>query len=461
MVQASITNSSVCVVDLGYVSYPLANAFSQHFRTIGYDLDVNKVAEIDAKPGHKVLATTEPDRIAEADVVIIAIPTPVTKAKDPDISYVVSTAGAVGRNLKDGAIVVLESTVYPGLTEELMVPTLEWVSGKVCGKDFFVGFSPERINPGDPKHTLERITKIVAGMDEETTERLAALYGLVTNVYVAQDIRTAEAAKVIEHVQRDLNIALVNELSIIFRKMGLDTKAVLEAVGTKWNFHNYRPGLVGGHCISVDPYYLVYKVEELGHHSQVILAGRAINDAMPKHVAEIAIKELNWAGKVIRDSKVLIMGLTYKENVPDTRESPVGEMVHELKEFDIDVYGYDPLLSPVEIERFGAKPVASLKELREPVDCIIINSPHSVFAGLTLDAVLSICNGKPIIVDVTRMLWGNGEVGEGCVLYVVRGAPSLYLIERPSWFNASNLSKTPEMMSSTRWRKTELVPLNL
>ena len=255
----------------------------------------------------------------------------------------------------------------------------------------------------------------VAGMDPATTEHLAALYGLVTNVYVARDIRTAEAAKVIENVQRDLNIALMNELSIIFRKMGLETKAVLEAAGTKWNFHNYRPGLVGGHCIPVDPYYLVYKAEELGYHPQVILAGRAINDAMPKQVAEIAIKELNRAGKVIRDSKVLIMGLTYKENVPDTRESPAGEMVHELKEFDIDVYGYDPLLGPAEIERFGAKPVASLQELEGPVDCIIVNSPHGVFAALTLDAVLAICNGKPIIVDVTGMLRRNDGMREGCV----------------------------------------------
>ena len=412
MVQGALQNTTVCVVGLGYVGYPLADAFSRHLRTIGYDLDAKKIDRINAEPGNKVIATTDSARIREADVVIIAVPTPVTKAKDPDISYVVSAAETVGRNLKDGATVVLESTVYPGLTEEIMVPTLEKASGRTCGKDFFVGYSPERINPGDVDHTLERITKIVSGMDPVTTERLAALYGLVTNVYVARDIRTAEAAKVIENVQRDINIALVNELSIIFRKMGLDTRAVLEAAGTKWNFHNYRPGLVGGHCIPVDPYYLVYKAEELGYHPQVILAGRAINDSMPKHVADIAIKELNRAGKVIRDSKVLIMGLTYKENVPDTRESPVREMIHELKEFDVDVWGYDPLLEPAEIEQFGAKPVESLKG---PVDCIIVNSPHGVFAGLTMDAVVSICNGKPIIVDVTGMLRRNDGVRKGCV----------------------------------------------
>lgn len=415
MVSEDLMDKTVCVVGLGYVGLPLAEAFSQNLKTIGYDLDAKKIDRINAGPGNRVIATTDPAMIHEADFVIIAVPTPVTKAKDPDISYIVSAAEIVGRNMKDDAIVVLESTVYPGLTEEIMVPTLERVSGKVCGKDFAVGYSPERINPGDADHALEKITKIVSGMDQKTTELLADLYGLVTRVYVARDIRTAEAAKVIENVQRDLNIALMNELSIIFQKMGLDTKAVLEAAGTKWNFHNYRPGLVGGHCIPVDPYYLVYKAEELGYHPQVILAGRAINDSMPKHVSDIAIKELNRAGKVIRDSKVLVMGLTYKENVPDTRESPVGEMVSELKEFDIDVYGYDPLLASAEIERFGAKPVASLQGLEGPVDCIIVNSPHEVFAGLTLEKVLSICNGKPIIVDVTGMLRRNDGVREGCV----------------------------------------------
>ncbi len=415
MVQGTLKDTTVCVVGLGYVGYPLANAFARHLRTIGYDVNAEKIERINTEPGNKLIATADPAMIREADVVIVAVPTPLTKARDPDISYVVSAAETIGQNLKDGAIVVLESTVYPGLTEEIMIPTLEEASGKTCGKDFFVGYSPERINPGDVEHTLEKTTKIVAGMDAETAERLAALYNLVTNVYVARDIRTAEAAKVIENVQRDINIALVNELSIIFRKMGLDTKAVLEAAGTKWNFHAYRPGLVGGHCIPVDPYYLVYKAEELGYHPQVILAGRAINDSMPKHVAEIAIKELNRAGKVIRDSRVLIMGLTYKENVPDTRESPVGEMVRELGEFDVDVYGYDPLLEPAEIERFGAKPVGSLQGLAGPVDCIIVNSPHGVFAGLTLEKVVSICNGKPIVVDVTGMLRRNDGVREGCV----------------------------------------------
>lgn len=405
----------VCVVGLGYVGYPLADAFSQHLKTIGYDLDAMKIANINSMPENKVIATSDPTMIRQADFVAIAVPTPVKKTKEPDTSFVLSAAEAVGRNMKDGAIVVLESTVYPGLTEEEMIPVLERVSGKKCGRDFFVGYSPERINPGDPEHVLSKITKIVSGMDKKTTERLAVLYGLVTNVYIAPNIRTAEAAKVIENIQRDINIALMNELSIIFRKMGIDTKAVLDAAGTKWNFGKYRPGLVGGHCIPVDPYYLVYKAEELGHHPQVILAGRAINDAMPKHVSDIVIKELNRAGKVIRNSKVLILGLTYKENVPDTRESPVKEIIHELREFDIGVYGYDPLIMPPEIERFGARPIASLQELDCTVDCIIINSPHNVFKSMKLENVLSICNGKPIIVDVTGMLRGNGEVMKNCI----------------------------------------------
>ena len=271
--------------------------------------------------------------------------------------YVKSAAETVGQQLKKGAVVVLESTVYPGVTEEVVAPILdlENESGLKCGADFYIGYSPERINPGDDAHALTKITKIVAGMDDDTTERLAELYGLITNVYKARDIRTAEAAKVIENIQRDLNIALMNELAIIFHKMGLDTNSVLDAAGTKWNFQPYKPGLVGGHCIPVDPYYLVYKAKELGYHPQVILAGRAINDYMPKHVAEMAIKGLNEVGKVIKGSKVLIMGLTYKENVPDTRESPVREMVKELKEFGIDVFGYDPLLSKEEIEAFGVK----------------------------------------------------------------------------------------------------------
>jgi len=331
-------SATVCIVGLGYVGLPLAEAFSRHIRVIGYDVDEVKVAELSDKEGGTEF-TTDAYQIEHADFIIIAVPTPVTKAKDPDLSYVMSAARIIGQNLKKGAIVVLESTVYPGATEEIVKPILEEESGMECGTDFKIGYSPERINPGDEEHTTESITKIVAGMDAESADRLAGLYGLITSVYRAKDIKTAEAAKVIENVQRDLNIALMNELTLIFHRMGLDTGAVLEAAGTKWNFHRYTPGLVGGHCIPVDPYYLVHKAEELGHHPQVILAGRAINDSMPRYVALMAMKGLNDVGKVIRGSKVLIMGLTYKENVPDTRESPVREIVRVLEEFGVTVYG--------------------------------------------------------------------------------------------------------------------------
>ena len=318
----------VCVVGLGYVGLPLAKNFSfkkkpllkkqkegenaaQVLEVIGFDIDNEKIewlkkGIINGEFGvgniskSKIAFTSNPAEIRKADFVIIAVPTPVTKSKEPDLSYVKSAAEIIGKNLKKGAIVVLESTVYPGVTEEIVKPILEEESGMKCGNDFKIAYSPERINPGDDAHVLRNITKIVSGMDEETIDIVAALYGQITSVYTAKDIKTAEAAKVIENIQRDLNIALMNELSIIFEKMDIDIKDVLDAAGTKWNFHLYSPGLVGGHCIPVDPYYLVHRAEELGYHPQVILAGRAINDSMPKHVVEIVIKALNEVGKVIK-----------------------------------------------------------------------------------------------------------------------------------------------------------------
>jgi len=309
------------------VGLPLAEAFSQHLKTIGYRRNQKTIDELNAAPGNKIEATTNPAKIKEADFVIIAVPTPVTKAKDPDLGPVERASTTVGQNLKKGAIVVTESTVYPGVTEEIMGPILERESGMKCGRDFFMGYSPERTNPGDEEHTLSNIYKIVSGMDKQTLGTLSELYGLVTNVYQAPDIRTAEAAKVIENVQRDLNIALMNELSMIFSRLGINTDEVLKAAGSKWNFHQYSPGLVGGHCIPVDPYYLVKKAKEVGYHPQVILSGRSINDSMPKYVAEMAVKGLNKFGKVIKGFNVLIMGLTYKEDVADIRESPVENMV--------------------------------------------------------------------------------------------------------------------------------------
>jgi len=410
-------HKTVCIVGLGYVGLPLAKAFSKHLKTIGFDVDNEKIRLLknDNEDNLEFTFTSDPSKIKQADFVIIAVPTPVTKSKEPDLRYVKSAAETVGNNLKSGAIVVLESTVYPGVTEEIVKHVLERESKMNCGIDFYIGYSPERINPGDDAHALTLITKIVAGMDEDTTDVLAELYGLITNVYKARDIRTAEAAKVIENIQRDLNIALMNELALIFNKMGLDTKSVLDAAGTKWNFQPYKPGLVGGHCIPVDPYYLVYKAKELGYHPQVILAGRAINDYMPKHVAEMAIKGLNEVGKVIKGSKVLIMGLTYKENVPDTRESPVREMVKELKEFGVEAYGYDPLLSKEEIEGFGVKALdfsfstgfLFSKKKKCKMDGVIVAVAHDEFKKMGFENVKKFMNNAPVLIDVREMF--NGE----------------------------------------------------
>lgn len=391
-----IKEKTVCIVGLGYVGLPLAESFSKHLKTIGFDIDSKKIEELKKNGEKDVIYTTEASLIKEGDFVIIAVPTPLTKSKEPDLAYVKSATEIVGKNLKKGATVVLESTVYPGVTEEEVKPILEKESGLKCSQDFKIGYSPERVNPGDEDHTIDKITKIVSGMDDETTNDLSELYCLITKTFEAKDIKTAEAAKVIENIQRDLNIALINELTLIFHKMGLDTNAVLEAAGTKWNFHKYVPGLVGGHCLPVDPYYLVYKALEIGHHPQVILAGRSTNDYMPKYVAELAIKGLNDVEKVIKGSNVLIMGLTYKENVPDTRESPVHEIIEELKEFGIEVYGHDPLLSEEEIKNFGINVFQETMNY----DCIILAVIHDEFKKIDLNSLYNLMNDKPLLIDV-------------------------------------------------------------
>ena len=399
----------VCVVGLGYVGLPLAIEFSKQtvgkFEVIGFDIDIDKIeklrrginSEFKAGDLSKITFTSNPAEIRKADFVIIAVPTPVLKSKEPDLSYVENAAKTISQNLKRDSIVILESTVYPGVTEAVLKPILEG-SGLKCGRDFKIAYSPERINPGDDAHVLRNITKIVSGMDEETTDIVAALYGRITSVYKAKDIKTAEAAKVIENIQRDLNIALMNELSIIFEKMDINIKDVLDAAGTKWNFHRYSPGLVGGHCIPVDPYYLVHRAEELDYHPQVILAGRAINDSMPKHVVEIVIKALNEVGKVIKSSRVLIMGLTYKENVPDTRVTPVRGMIKEMKEFGIDILGFDPLLRREEIEAFGIGAVDDLNGVN--ADCVIITVAHDAFKDISLSEFKGMMNHDPILIDI-------------------------------------------------------------
>lgn len=400
MVQRSVKKPTICVVGLGYVGYPLAEAFARHFPTIGFDIDTKKIQSIQNSKS-AIIATNSPSSIKKADYIMICVPTPVLKNKQPDLRPVVGAAEMVGKNLKSGATVVLESTVYPGVTETVVKSILESNSGLSCGEGFRIGYSPERINPGDSQHELASITKIVAGMDPRTLQDLAEIYGKITTVYRAKDIRTAEAAKVIENIQRDLNIALINELSMIFHLLKIDTSDVLEAAGTKWNFLNFKPGLVGGHCIPVDPYYLVMCAQEAGYHPKVILAGRSINDAMPKYVAELAIKGLNNVGKVIKGSHVLIMGLTYKENVPDIRESPAEEIIHELKGYGVVVYGYDPLIPSDVIEKFGAIP---LSDLDKKFDSIIITVAHDAFKKMSVAEIRNIMGEDPVLVDVRGMI---------------------------------------------------------
>jgi len=316
-------------------------------------------------------------------------------------------------------VVILESTVYPGVTETVLKPILEKESGLKCGADFAVGYSPERMNPGDKDHSIDKITKVVAGMDEATTDIIAGLYRRVTpNVFKAKDIKTAEAAKVIENIQRDLNIALINELSIIFRKLGLNTGEVLDAAATKWNFHRYSPGFVGGHCIPVDPYYLVHMAREVGYHPQVILAGRAMNDYMPRYVAEITIEALNEVGKTVKGSRVLVLGLTYKEDVDDIRENPVKKLISALEEYEVEVLGFDPILDFGDIEgEFSIKILPSWEEVkRQKVDGIIIAVAHSALRSLGLAEIKEIQNHAPILIDV-RGIFNAEEVKAAGICY--------------------------------------------
>ena len=353
----------VAVVGLGYVGLPLAVEFGKKYATVGFDLSEKKIAayrnfldptgevsQAELKAASRLRVTTDAADLAEADFVIVAVPTPVDEAHRPDFGPLLAASEAVGKNLKRGATVVFESTVYPGATEEICVPVIEQYSGLQWRRDFFVGYSPERINPGDKEHSLTRITKIVSGDSPETLEKVAEVYGsiITAGVHRASSIKVAEAAKVIENTQRDLNIALINELALIFHKIGIDTTEVLEAAGTKWNFLQFRPGLVGGHCIGVDPYYLTHKADMLGYHPQVILAGRRINDGMGKYVADQTIKLMIQAGSSVKGAAVNVLGLTFKENCADLRNSRVIDVIRELAAFGARVHVHDPVADPDE-----------------------------------------------------------------------------------------------------------------
>lgn len=405
------------VIGLGYVGLPLAISFAKKVEVIGFDINKDKVEDykrgidVTNEVGNKNLRettaflTSNEKELQKAKFHIIAVPTPINPDKTPNLDAVIKASKIVGRNLIKGSIVVYESTVYPGVTEDICRPLLEKVSGLRCGIDFKIGYSPERINPGDRVHRLEKIKKVVSGMDKETLDIISKVYGLIieAGVYKAESIKVAEAAKVIENAQRDINIAFMNELSIIFNKLGIDTQAVLRAASTKWNFLKFTPGLVGGHCIGVDPYYLTYKAEQIGYHSQIILAGRKINDDMGKYVAENTLKQLIKADRQIKGCKVLVMGITFKENCPDTRNSKVIDIINELKEYGIEIKVVDPLAEESEVQReYGIK-LSKIEDIID-VDAVIFAVPHEKFKDITLKNLKKIYrDDKLVLIDIKGM----------------------------------------------------------
>jgi len=409
--------AKLAVVGLGYVGMPLAVAFSKKLNVIGYDsnkekiqlynqgIDVTKEVGDKTIKESKMLFTSDPLYLKESKFFIVAVPTPICGDKTPDLSPVKSATRTVGQNLTKGSIIVYESTVYPGVTEEICVPLLEEESGLVCGTDFKIGYSPERINPSDKEHTLSNIIKIVSGMDAETLDVVASTYELVARngVYRASSIKVAEAAKVIENSQRDINIAFMNELSVIFHKMNIDTKEVLDAAGTKWNFLNFQPGLVGGHCIGVDPYYLTHKAEQLGYHSEVILSGRRINDDMGKYVAENIVKGLIKCDKTIKNSKVAILGFAFKENCQDTRNTKVIDIIRELQEYGVQTTIVDDIADAQEAKRLYDIDVIKLKDMKK-TDAIAVCVQHDIFKTLQCDWFENYFNGpQKLLFDLKGM----------------------------------------------------------
>lgn len=408
-------NKKVAVVGLGYVGLPLAVALGKKFTVTGFDISSTRIQELQhgvdttnevnasCLKNTQVHYTDNPSLLSEAGIIVVAVPTPIDQNRKPDLRPIVSASQIVGKNLSQGTIVVYESTVYPGLTEEICIPILEKQSGLKCGAEFTVGYSPERINPGDRIHTLETITKVVAGQDQPTADVLEQLYSTIVpaGVHRASSIKVAEAAKVIENTQRDLNIALMNELALIFDRMHIDTLEVLEAAGTKWNFLPFRPGLVGGHCIGVDPYYLTYKAESLDYHPQVILAGRRINDGVGKFIVEKTIKTMVKNGCPIKEARVGLLGLTFKENVPDLRNSRVQDIIHELQEYQVQVLIHDPLANPKDAQKLCQVELLPLHALQE-LDALIIAVTHAQFQALDLSHLLSMFRStrKPIIIDI-------------------------------------------------------------
>ena len=413
--------TKLSLVGLGYVGMPIAVAFAKHVQVVGFDINEHKIAQYkkgldptqevgDAAVKNTTVAfTSDETKLREAKFHIVAVPTPVNQDKTPDLAPVIGASTILGRNLTKGSVVVYESTVYPGVTEEICVPLLEKGSGLKCGRDFKIGYSPERINPGDKKHRLENIIKIVSGMDKKTLETIASVYELVikAGVHRASCIKVAEAAKLMENSQRDINIAFVNELSMAFDCMGIDTNEVIDAMNTKWNSLGFRPGLVGGHCIGIDPYYFVYEAEKFGYHSQIVSAGRRVNDGMGAFVADASIKQLVKAGKVVRDAKVVILGLTFKENCPDIRNSKVADIIHRLQEYDIKPQICDPWADPEEAQAVYGVDLLPLNKVKD-VDCLIFAVSHKQFTKLSMKAIDKLYkpakdNKSKVLIDVKNI----------------------------------------------------------
>ena len=414
-------SETIAVIGLGYVGLPLAVALGEYFTTIGFDINPEKIAAYQQQrdpvgqiqPGEfaaskRLQFTSEPADLAAADVLIVAVPTPVDNARKPDFGPLLSASRLIAPHLKSGAIVVYESTVYPGATEEVCVPALEAASGKQHRRDFFVGYSPERINPGDTEHTLTKITKVVSGDTPETLEKLAAVYGriITAGIHRASSIKVAEAAKVIENTQRDLNIALMNELAIIFNRLDIDTEEVIQAAQTKWNFLPFRPGLVGGHCVGVDPYYLTHKAEMVDYHAQVILAGRRINDGMGEFIAEQTVKTMTQASIDLRFARVTVLGLTFKENCPDLRNSKVADILKELANYNIQATVCDPLADPREAyEEYGVE--LTPWEQLPPADAMILAVPHKEFLSMTTEELTYSIKRPGCFIDVKSKIDKN------------------------------------------------------
>lgn len=421
---------SLSVIGLGYVGMPLALAFSKVYHVIGYDINpevirkyrsgIDPTREVgdEAIKEATIDFTHEEERLREAKFHIIAVPTPVTSHKTPDLEPVEKASEILGRNLTRGSIIVYESTVYPGVTEDICIPILEKHSGLVCGKDFKVGYSPERINPGDKVHRLESIQKIVSGMDGETLEEVAEVYGQIikAGVFRVSSIKVAEAAKVVENSQRDINIAFMNELAMVFDRMGIDTKEVIGAMGSKWNALHFYPGLVGGHCIGVDPYYFIYEAERLGYHSQIILSGRKINDGMGEFIADVILKKLILTNRPVMDSKVVILGITFKENCPDIRNTKVVDILEKLKEYGLNPVVSDPQADPEETRRHYGIELIPFEDIKE-ADCLVFAVAHDEFKNLTEKAIEDMygkgSRAEKVLIDVKGILDKDNWIAKG------------------------------------------------